>query len=170
MAGGRLPAEKGRKAEVEVVALWRANGWPRARRQPGSGSWRPYGPRDSSPMPLDVGGVDPFLVSVKRDKLLARPQMRTRIPGGAFARRALLEVELIAGRKPVGGPARVPVLFGRPGQGEGPNGWRVWAPEWFLALRLHAEGSGIYGAFLELPWWAFFPLIGTAEDWRSEVA
>lgn len=170
MAGGKAPGRKGAEAEAEVVRLWRANGWPRARRQPGSGSWRPYGARDASPMPLDVGAVDPFLVSVKRDKRLARPQIGTRLPGAAFARRAIRELLQVVERRPVG-TVSIPVLFGRPGLGEGQNGWRVWLPELALYGWLRDAGQVLWAGdmsnFVEIPWWAFFPLIGTEEAWAS---
>lgn len=128
-------------------------------------------------MPLDVGGVDPFMVSVKRDRKLAVPQRGTGIPGGGFARRALLEAERLSHGRPVGSEPRVPILFGRPGMGEGSNGWRVWAPEDLVLDRI--GGSVVWGGeylarveagaidFVELPWWAFFPLIGTEDDWRE---
>lgn len=162
---------KGAAGEREVVEMWRAHGWPRARRNPGSGSWRPYGIAGEAPMPGDIGDVDPFLVEVKLDKEMARPGMRSGIRGEGFVRRTLTGLVDLALDRPEGVPKPIPIMFGRPGLGEGLRAWRVWAPVHLVyamarGVRPPVVIVGALEQFVELPWWAFFPLIGTEEDWR----
>jgi hypothetical protein len=126
-------------------------------------------------MPADVGGVDPFLVEVKVSKELERPERGSGIPGASFARRTLRDLCKLASRVPIGARPWTPVMFGRSGQGDGPSSWRVWMPLGLLEFRYAAAGLiPIHSidwrkgpsAFVELPWWAFFPMIGAEEEWQ----
>jgi hypothetical protein len=142
------PHRKGSRAEREVVALWRANGWPRACRSPGSGSLRPYGPRDASPWPGDLAHVEPWIVEVKCDER-AVIKGRHGIEGEAFIRATLRRMP----SAPIVGSKRYRCLFVRSNR----RPWRVWVqPE--LLERTHVGRVPYVAGWLEMPYEAFFEL------------
>ena len=140
---------KGSRAEREVVAMWRANGWPRACRSPGSGALRPYGPRDASPWPGDLAHVGPWIVEVKCDERAASLG-RHGIEGEAFVRFVLRRM---GPRSEVVGSKRWRCLFVRSAR----RPWRVWVQPELLAAT-HAGRVPMTDGWLEVTPGDFFDL------------
>lgn len=139
---GRSAKVKGSKGEREVVAMFRAAGFDRAARSPGSGSLRPYGAGDMSPWPGDLAFVTPFMVEVKYDERVEAGGVRT-WPGSTFVKATLRDLAQLQRQHAsiVGRRAAIPVLFARANL----HPWRVWVntltfhktywrmeDEWFL--------------------------------------
>lgn len=154
---------KGSRGEREVMGLWHEAGWQLAERQPGSGAWDPRG------YPADIGAVPPFVVEVKMDRKLRAREVGTRLAGGAFLRRELPAFLERVGRLPDPPPPAekwIPVLFGRPGAGEGPGGWLAWIPGYLFHGRLGTEPNERLDDMVGVPAATFFELIGGPEDWH----
>jgi hypothetical protein len=121
--------QKGARGEAEVVEMFRANGYAKAARSPGSGAMRPYGAGDLSPWPGDLIGVEPFLVEVKYDeRVYAQGDVIQRTwAGSPFIKVTLRALEKLADRHNgiVGGTRVIPVLFARSNM----KGWRVFIPQ-----------------------------------------
>lgn len=144
---------KGSRAERQVVALWRENGWPRACRSPGSGSLRPYGAQDSSPWPGDLAHVEPWIVEVKCDERAARIG-RSGIEGEAFVRAALRRLAGTLERSRITGRRRYACLFLRSNR----RPWRVWTSADVLAAAHRRRRVPSCEGWLQLDVETFFAL------------
>jgi hypothetical protein len=125
VAKGKWARRRGASGEREVVKRYSAHGYTYAHRQPMSGGMRVYGAQDTSPWPGDIGGVEPWLVEVKRSKYVDTP-VRSGWPGQGFIRPVLRDLaSLWRQHQYVGGTPTRPVLWARGDRGD----WRLWIPE-----------------------------------------
>lgn len=127
---------KGQKGEREVVALFRANGYPDAVRSPGSGALRSSGAGSLSPWPGDLARVKPWLIEVKRTEKSHTGTGKT-WPGSTFVKgtlRDLIQLAEYHQRLTTPTPTMIPALFIRGAL----EPWRVFV----TAARLHMSITG----------------------------
>lgn len=133
--------------------MFRAAGFDRAARSPGSGSIRPYGAGDMSPWPGDLCFVDPWMVEVKYDERVEAGGERT-WPGSTFVKGTLRDLAKLQRQHAaiVGRYAPIPVLFARANL----HPWRVWIPESLFLMGSDSSLGYHPGAWVEVTPWAFF--------------
>lgn len=142
--------------------MWRRHGHPRARRQPGSGSWRPYGAGDVPPRPGDIAGVPGWLQEVKWDQRAQTPARGTRYAGGRFIRETLADLEALWLRiravDDAGHLTPEPVLWvrGQGRRGREEDAWRVLVRAEYFGRRMGGWSLREIGAWVEVPAWLFF--------------
>lgn len=151
--------QKGKAGEREVVELWRAHGWPRAARSPGSGAVRPYGAGDMSPWPGDLFGTRPWLVEVKFDEKVKAHSRGWE--GEAFIRSTLKGLAKLSLRhNAVVGAGRVlPVLFARGTL----RAWRVFVPSPLFVARFGGSPNHSDVSWTEIDVEDFFEHFARAE-------
>jgi hypothetical protein len=93
--------------------MFRAAGYDRACRSPGSGAIRPYGAGDMSPWPGDLAFTGPFMVEVKYDERVWNQGGGKTWIGSTFIRKTLRDLDKLAARRVIGKPRPIPVLFAR---------------------------------------------------------
>lgn len=135
---------KGQKGEREVVALFRANGYPDAVRSPGSGALRSSGAGSLSPWPGDLARVRPWLIEVKRRESSHETgeKVRRTWPGSSFIRSTLRDLTKLADyhqRMITPRPNVVPVLFIRGAH----EPWRVFVTEYRFQMEMSSMTAGM---------------------------
>ena len=149
---------KGQKGEREVVARYRANGYPDAVRSPGSGALRSSGAGSLSPWPGDLARVRPWLVEVKRDERshATGEKVQRTWPGSTFIRKTLRDLDQLARFHEGMTTPRVnvvPVLWVRGGQ----EPWRVVVRDFRFRVGIGAQTDlGDIGRWVEVPEWFYW--------------
>lgn len=129
--------ERGKRAEREAAHLWRANGWPNARRQYASGAMRGAG--GEVILPGDIAGVNPWCpVEVKYQEVAAK--VGRGWPGDAFVRATIKKLLSEWATRPAGA-LWYPCLMVRvsvPGR-KALEGWRIFVPSGLFVVVMRGD-------------------------------